>query len=68
MAKAKVAAQEESILVDVGKANYEEALAEAQKQFDFVSQTGDRALILKAAQKVADIKQQELDRLEGLSK
>lgn len=51
---------------DAAKKNYEEALAEAENQFDFVSQTGDKALISKAAQKVADIKQQELDRLKNL--
>lgn len=51
---------------DAGKAAYEEALAEATKQFDFVSQTGDRTLISKAAQRIADIKQHELERLEHL--
>lgn len=53
---------------DAAKKNYEEVLAETEKQFEFVSQTGDKALIAKAAQKVADIKQQELDRLRNLPK
>lgn len=58
--------ESEAAEVDPSAVAYQEALGKAESEFEFASKTGDKKLISNAAQKLADIKEQERVRLANL--